>query len=112
MAQAFCKQCGAAFQRDDGQEWKLLCLDCWRARKRQERAREAELQQEVEQLRRSLANAQRKAALVKPQLDRRFIKRIVSLTHPDKHGGSETATEVTQQLLAIMRQPQDNSRAW
>ena len=111
MGYATCKQCGDTFWRDEGEEWKRLCLDCWLEKKRKEDGREAELQQEIEQLRVSLANARREAASARPLLDRRFIKRIISLTHPDKHGGSETATEITQQLLAIM-QRQDNLNPW
>lgn len=111
MGYTSCKDCGDTFWRDEGEEWKRLCLDCWKEKKRQEDGREAELQQEIEQLRVSLASARREAASARPFLDRRVIKRIISLTHPDKHGGSETATEVTQQLLAIMQQ-QDNRRPW
>ena len=111
MGYATCKQCGDTFWRDEGEEWKRLCLDCWLEKKRKEDGREAELQQEIEQLRVSLANARREVASARPLLDRRFIKCIISLTHPDKHGGSETATEITQQLLAIM-QRQDNLNPW
>ncbi|EFQ42676.1 hypothetical protein PA39016_004010084 [Pseudomonas aeruginosa 39016] len=28
-----------------------------------------------------------------------LVKRLILLCHPDKHGGSQTATEVTQWLL-------------
>ena len=111
MGYTTCKQCGDTFWREDNETWKRLCLGCWLERKRQEDGREAELQQEIEQLRASLASARRAAASAGPSLDRRFLKRIVSLTHPDKHGGSEAATEVTQQLLAIMNR-QGNRNAW
>lgn len=30
-----------------------------------------------------------------------FLKKLVSLTHPDRHDGSPVATEVTQELLAM-----------
>lgn len=109
MSDAICKNCGRSFWQDE--DWKLLCLDCWKARKRQEQSREAELQSEVAQLRTSLAQlrlnlatARCEAAKARPLLDRKFLRRVVSLTHPDKHGGSEAATEVTQLLLAIMQE--------
>ena len=111
MGYAICKQCGDTFWREDNEAWKRLCLGCWLERKRQEDGREAELQQEIEQLRARLANARREVASAQPVLDRKFIKRIVSLTHPDKHGNSKVATEITQQLLAIM-QRQDNLNPW
>ena len=111
MGYATCKQCGGTFWRDEGEEWKRLCLDCWLEKKRKEDGREAELQQEIEILRSNLATARREADAARPLLDRKFIKRIVALTHPDKHGNSKVATEVTQQLLAIMQQ-QDNRRPW
>ena len=101
MSYGTCRDCGRRFWRDE--EWKTLCLDCWKARKRAEDGREAVLQTEIAQLRHSLAVAQREAAKAKPLLDRRFLRRAVSLTHPDKHNGSEVAAEVTRRLLSLMQ---------
>ena len=84
MSYATCRECGDTFWRDEGEEWKRVCIDCWKEKKRIEASRESELQQEIEQLRSSLAIARREAAAARPFLDRKFIKRIVSLTHPDR----------------------------
>lgn len=35
------------------------------------------------------------------QLAKKDIKKIVSLCHPDKHGGSKIAEEITRKLLAL-----------
>ena len=111
MSYATCRECGDTFWRDEGEEWKRVCIDCWKEKKRIEASRESELQQEIEQLRSNLATARREADAARPLLDRKFIKRIVALTHPDKLGNSKVATEITQQLLAIM-QRQDNLNPW
>ena len=103
MSYASCRECGDTFWRDEGEEWKRLCFSCWKERKRQEASRESELQQEIEILRSNLATARREAGAARPLLDRKFLKRIIALTHPDRHGNSEAATEITQQLLAIMQ---------
>lgn len=34
-------------------------------------------------------------------LSRARVRQLLQLCHPDKHGGSKTATEITQWLLAI-----------
>lgn len=36
---------------------------------------------------------------VQQKLHPELVKRLILLCHPDKHGGSQTATEVTQWLL-------------
>ncbi len=40
-------------------------------------------------------------ARVAPQLDDADLDRLIRLCHPDKHGGSQAATEITQKLLAM-----------
>jgi hypothetical protein len=44
----------------------------------------------------------RAAAYGKPaRFDPEFLERLIRLCHPDKHGGSKLANEVTQQLLSM-----------
>lgn len=38
-----------------------------------------------------------------PVIDPLLLKRLLSLCHPDKHGNSAMATEVTRQLLAMRK---------
>lgn len=75
---ARCEQCGAGFVRADGERWKTLCLPCWR---------------------RSKADDTAPARAAGAALDAGRIRQLLQLVHPDKHAGSELATELTQWLL-------------
>ncbi len=115
-----CKQCGDRFEAD--QEWKTICLDCWKANRnrrdqqlveRLER-RTRELEAEVDRYRRQSSRQQLEISRLELLLSERgkepprhngqpippdMIRRLLQLAHPDKHGGSEAATKATQWLL-------------
>lgn len=84
---ATCTHCGAPFQRDASEEWKRLCLPCWKRTKDRTAAPEAH-----------------RAAAPAPALDAARIRQLLQLCHPDRHGGSELAHAVTTWLLALKRQ--------
>jgi len=94
-----CIDCGATFERDA--EWKVRCASCWGARKRSRsgdpvherlRAENAALRAELEALRRAPA--------IPPRLVE-LLPRLLQIAHPDKHGNSRAANEVTRELLAL-----------
>tara|TARA_Y100000310_G_C20614450_1_gene779856 strand:+ start:1226 stop:1510 length:285 start_codon:yes stop_codon:yes gene_type:complete len=64
----------------------------------QERLLGAELR--VQEAEKALAKASGRQKLL-PELPGGLLKRAISLTHPDKHNGSEAATRVTRELLAL-----------
>lgn len=111
LEHATCEECGDTFTRTPGEEWKRLCLPCWKAspaarksapdRLAQLTAELAEARTERDRLRlRVLAlelDAQRnQAADIPPDM----LRRLVRLCHPDRHDGSEAANQATAWLLA------------
>lgn len=107
---ATCKKCGNPFYRTPAESWKTLCLTCWKAKKRradddgyfglwQRATAEADrLAEVVETLERNLA--------VPSRFEREFreqLPRLIQLTHPDRHGGSEASTRATAWLLSAKR---------
>ena len=116
-----CKQCGEPFEAD--QEWKTICLDCWKANRNrrdqqlveQLERRTRELEAEVDRYRRQSSRQQLEISRLELLLISErgkepprhngqpippdMIRRLLQLAHPDKHGGSEAATKATQWLL-------------
>lgn len=80
---AICCDCGAPFLREADAEWKLRCISCWAIRKAR--------------------HSPRPAPRPDPLYDelREHWRGLVTLCHPDKHGGSPLATRTTQWLLAL-----------
>ena len=102
-----CPQCGSDFYQDA--PWKKICLSCWQENKRREQFRQSqemhalisqiyELQDENERLRMWLEAP--KTTGIEDELFG-WLRRLISLTHPDKHGGSEVAKEATIWLLSL-----------
>ncbi len=82
---ATCPVCHNTFYRDE--DWKTLCLDCWKES-------------------RGLPNHRSRQSYVDPNplavvVDDTMLRRLIHLCHPDKHGNSDAAKEVTQWLLEI-----------
>ena len=116
-----CKQCGDRFEADE--EWKTICLDCWKANRNrrdqqlmeQLERRTRELEAEVDRYQRQSSKQQLEISRLElllisergKELPRHnsqpippdMIRRLLQLAHPDKHGGSEAATKATQWLL-------------
>lgn len=79
---ANCTRCGGMFTRAADERWKALCLPCWRGTK-------------------SASAAPQPAAA--PVLDAGRLRQLLQLCHPDRHGGSALAGEVTAWLLDLRR---------
>lgn len=77
---ARCDRCGAGFHRDHADDWKRLCLPCWRE-----------------------ANAKTTATRRTPRavVPAEMLPRLIRLCHPDRHGNSEASTIATQWLLSL-----------
>lgn len=125
MKRAHCQECGTVFYREDDADWKVRCIPCYRKAKRAEsvlkpvdsywidRATAAEskaaaLQMKVMNLETQVNNLIGQS-LRQPRhtgLDRELAehwRQLVQLVHPDKHGGSQGATKMTQWLNAVKR---------
>lgn len=109
-----CSSCRQGFMPK--YEWQKKCWTCflasaegraWQARKEQqsngfgrnsqeqyERARRGEQQQQQQE-------RGYHGRFTSPVLDKDFLRKLIMLCHPDKHGGSAMSNEVTKQLLQM-----------
>jgi hypothetical protein len=112
---AFCVACGAPYRREADEDWKTFCLPCFKKSKRpaepiptdsywRDRATVAE--QQLESLRATVSNLigqslrqPRQSGIDKELAEQ--LPRLLLVCHPDKHGGSQAATKVTQWLLDV-----------
>jgi NMD protein affecting ribosome stability and mRNA decay len=124
MKRAACCDCGKSFMREADEEWRVRCVPCYKKSKRAEstpvviesgywidRAAAAEskaaaLQMKVMNLETQVNNLIGQS-LRRPEpsrLDRELAENwraLIQLAHPDKHGGSQGATRMTQWLNEI-----------
>ena len=114
MALNYCESCGSSFYVQDGQEWKRLCLPCWRANKRSEQGYWSPTVQLCNDLARAEAELtvardrigileQALAQRANVELDPSMLRLLVQLTHPDKHNGSPAAAKAAAYLNDLRR---------
>jgi hypothetical protein len=121
MSLVRCKDCGLHFERAADEAWKVRCIPCFKKSKRAEllsadsywidRATAAEslaetLQRKVAHLEITVSNLVGQSLRQPPpsRLDlvlAEHWRALVQLVHPDKHGGSQGATRLTQWLNDI-----------
>ena len=88
---ARCCDCGEHFYRGLDEVWKVRCLDCWFARRDARSTQQRSTRQRpppTDPLRNELAAN---------------LRGLLSLCHPDHHGGSLLSTRVTQWLLDVRK---------
>ena len=127
MTWAVCCDCGNHFERAADETWRRRCVPCYRKSKRAEpvaktvvvdnywaeRAAVAESKAAVLQLKvlhlESQVNNLIGQSLRQPppsRIDRELAghwRSLVQLVHPDRHGGSQGATKMTQWLNDVKR---------
>lgn len=108
---AWCEYCGKSFrQRYD---WQKLCPTCYGLRQDNGGAdawmQVMDLKRELAFMRMQLATSQQQATSV--QAERCLLDHIranpkpwLMLVHPDKHDGSQAATEATRLILELRKQ--------
>src|SRR4051812_5291292 len=74
--------------------WQTICRRCYGESRKRENER---LRIDNDRLRSELADA--KVSPFEPE----FVRQLIQLTHPDKHGGSDLAQAVTKRLLEMKR---------
>ncbi len=108
-----CIGCGGNFTPRNG--WEKLCYSCWKFKKdaddqkaieRQERAEHLEkLRVLTERLERAKRDEPRRVEYIEIPCQKsesdwsRQIMRLIKLCHPDRHGNSQEANDVTRWLL-------------
>jgi hypothetical protein len=80
---AKCTDCGAGFPRKADESWKRLCIRCWRKAK-------------------GLHSTPAPPEAASP-IDATRLRQLIQLAHPDRHGGSALANEVTAWLLSLRK---------
>lgn len=87
-----CQMCGDTFYPD--QEWKKICLPCYKISKQRENLELIHLRQENEFLRSQLASA------LPVAIPRDVRRLLIQLCHPDRHENSDASNKATRWLLA------------
>lgn len=102
-----CTKCSKAFYVAEGEEWKKTCLSCWKKSKGvQDNSSDRAYQRvsELEALTRALysriAELERKPSF---SIDPDMLRRLIMLSHPDKHNNSEASKKATQFLLDMKK---------
>ena len=114
MSLVRCQDCGRHFERHEDETWKTRCIGCFKKAKRAESAdnpwilRAAAVERQLAELQTQLAISQQTIRMltVKKPVQASSVERelaenwraLVQLAHPDKHGGSQGATRLTQWL--------------
>lgn len=100
-----CEQCGRMFGYCAGDDWKRLCLTCWKSSKREAEGRVDPVAYRLGFDRGYEAGrlAARSEAPPRSTLDPEMGKRLRMLCHPDRHGNSQMATIVTQWLNQVLQ---------
>jgi len=107
-----CIDCGEPFPVENGQEWKIRCLQCWREWRAEQddqydtligtmRHELAGLQAECDWLREIIAELEPWAEIGRALADRAHD--VLFLVHPDKHGGHPVATEIASWINSEVR---------
>ena len=111
-----CEQCGErAVYRNDDESWKTKCPVCWKLEsgiKLTNSDRLARkligdikgLKQTVDILHGIIQRKEMTASYNnKVKLDKKLLTQVISLCHPDKHGGLDVANEVTRKLIEMRK---------
>ena len=99
-----CVICGAYAGEE---HWRKWCRRCYAKKKRDEESSPYVFHEPtVDDLRNALATLHKQYCELLDRkngdrLDEDFIRRLLMLCHPDKHGGSSLSTQVTQKLLEM-----------
>ncbi|HEX6826432.1 MAG TPA: hypothetical protein VF077_08965 [Nitrospiraceae bacterium] len=93
-----CAECGQPFLAKA--HYYYLCWDCWEGNE-YNRMNKPQLVEEVSRLAKELTRLRNGHAPA--ALDQTLLRRLIQLCHPDKHGNSPLANEVTQRLLEMRR---------
>ena len=122
MSLKTCNLCSKPFATDEGQDWANTCLPCWKHGRGYDLTKSdksyvtfqdevsnlriahdmeiAQLREEVKREREAKERAMRFSGRSAP-FTQEQVRNLIRLCHPDRHNGSELATEVTKWLLEL-----------
>lgn len=119
---ARCCDCGKTFHRDIDETWKTRCVSCFVKSKKREEADQQwqvraihaernlaiaenqveELEQEIDKLQSEVFSLRRNPSGLDREL-KEHLRALIQYCHPDRHNGSQGATQVTQWLNDVKR---------
>lgn len=104
MASAYCKECGCEFEREANEAWKKLCLSCWVQTQEPKQSGRAKLDALRETL--SVARMQDQIDTLSRRAiaDKEMVKRLIQLTHPDKHNNSKGSQIASAWLIEVSKE--------
>ena len=98
-----CTGCNKNFHVAEGEEWKKTCLGCWKKSKTvQDKNYQRVLQLEAlaQLLYRRIDELEKKtSSSIEPDM----LRRLIMLSHPDRHNNSEASKKATQFLLDMKK---------
>lgn len=98
-----CTGCSKNFHVAEGEEWKKTCLGCWKKTKNvQDKNYQRVLQLEAltQLLYRRIDELEKKtSSSIEPDM----LRRLIMLSHPDRHNNSEASKKATQFLLDMKK---------
>lgn len=94
-----CTSCGAYAGEES---WRKLCKRCYAKKMKAEEYAGKPHKNEYERLWREAIERLRQQSQ-ESIINDDLLRRLIMLCHPDKHGGSVVAEDVTKQLLSIRR---------
>lgn len=98
-----CTGCNKNFHVAEGEEWKKTCLGCWKKTKNvQDKNYQRVLQLEAlaQLLYRRIDELEKKtSSSIEPDM----LRRLIMLSHPDRHNNSEASKKATQFLLDMKK---------
>jgi hypothetical protein len=108
MERAWCCDCGQAFMRSEDQRWKVRCWDCWKEWKAREEGGAPPPRSPHSRRSERLKIAADYRALYEQMLidtlpDKRMLRRLLQLCHPQRHGNSAASLEATHWLLELKK---------
>ena len=94
---AYCVRCHAWFDRAYEESWKTMCYPCW---KKSKDSKPGSYKSRHQYRPRPVYHSD---AAVSDEVLREKLPSLIRLCHPDKHGNSEAANEVTKWLLEVRK---------
>lgn len=98
-----CTGCNKNFHVAEGEEWKKTCLGCWKKTKNvQDKNYQRVLQLEAltQLLYRRIDELEKKTS---SSIETDMLRRLIMLSHPDRHNNSEASKKATQFLLDMKK---------
>jgi DNA-directed RNA polymerase subunit RPC12/RpoP len=90
MSSKLCQQCGTRFFMEPHEQWKKICLNCWKKNKKEA---------EAETFANSFFKSPKDYRDGLRTIPKDMMQRLIFLCHPDKHNNSQASNLATEWLL-------------